>query len=193
MNDFMTKLKAKFSKKNTAKAQKVKNHTKNVLVPSPESWRVVTIAILLMALLRLLESVCGWLNGSTLVSQYGMDPVLVDAIVACPDLLFYATYVTLGLSIIFLVVVGWMFVYYICDEVEGSTALNVTLGCSIAAAWSFPVIHVITDLTATGFNLRDTGNLDAFKLGVDMWPLVVITVVCVVLLIVNKRVSKLLR
>ena len=171
----------------------MKKHIKKILVPNPESWRIVTIAVMLLALLRLFESVCGWLNGNTMVTQYGIDPILADAIVKCPDLLFYATYVTLGLSLIFLFVVGRMFVLYISDECEASTALNVTLGCSIAAAWSFPVVHVVTDLAATGFNLRDTTGLDAFQLGTDTWPLIVITLVCVVLLVINKRVSKLIK
>lgn len=192
-NDLITKIKTKFSRKKTDQQQKAMKKVKEIMVPTHENWRTFTIAILLMSVLWHLQAVCGWLNGNTMVEHYGISSVLAEAIVRCPDLVFYATYISLALSILMLVIIGRMFVRFICDEVEASTALNVTLGCSIGTAWSFPVIHVVVDMIATGLNIRDTTGMDAFQLGIDIWPLIVITVVCIVLLMVNRRVERLMK
>lgn len=193
MNDITKKLKAKLLKQQTDTARKPAKKVKQILVPDQEPWRVCTIIVLVLAVLWHLKMVCGWLNGATLVDQYGIDPILVDAILKCPDLIFYTTYISLALSLAMLVIILVQFVRYICGVQDSHTALDVTMYCSIATAWSFPVIHVIADLAATGFNTRDTTGLDAFQLGTDGWPMIVISLVCFGLLMYNKRVSKLMK
>lgn len=176
-------------KKQNKTAQKPIKKFKKVYVPNKQLWGTVTVIILIMTLLWHLEAVVGWLNGTTMVKQYGVDTVLANAIAQCPDILFYATYVALGFSLIMLAVTAWVLYRYMVEEMEFGKALNISTICAMATVWAFPVIHAVTDLAATAMVVRDTTGFDVFQLGIDAWPMLVTTAVCAVVLWVNKRVN----
>lgn len=197
LKDVISQISAKFAeimaKKNAEPTKHEIKKEKEILVPSVEKWTMVTFSILLLNLLWHLQMVAGWFNGATLIDQYGMEPILVEAMNRCPDLFFYSTYISAGICLVMLGIAVWMFIYYITDKIEGYIALNVAVGCAIGTAWTFPVVGFVADLFATAINLRDTSGLDVFQLGIDGWPLIVITGVCVAVLLINDRIEKLLK
>lgn len=154
-------------------------------------WNTVTIILLLAMLFLHGKSIVGWLDGTTMVSQFGMDSVLATAIARCPDLLFHATYYSLALSAIMLVVTFVMLYRFLCDKTDSYDALSVSVICSIVTTWAFPFIHAILDLGATALNIRDTSGFDVGQLGIDLQPMIIITVVYFVILWLNKRVDNL--
>lgn len=166
-----------------------------IIIPNANVWNIVTAIILFFCAVWLLNGTAGWLNGSTMVNWYGMSPVLADTIMKGPDILFFATYLALGVSVILLAIVIWCVYRYFIDEMEGYTALLIVMICAIAAIWAFPFIHVFTDLFATAVQIadgeavaRDTRAFDVFQLGIDILPLLVKSAVCCLVLWINRRV-----
>ena len=185
-----------FLKKNKEAAVAPKKKEVKIITPDIRIWNTITTILMLMTIFWHLEAASGWMNGTTMVEHYGMDPILANAVAACPDILFYATHAALGVSLIMLVITSVLFYRYVIGETEGHDALLITMICSIIAVWAFPFLHAITDLTASAAEvrdsvgvIRDTRLFDVFQLGIEGWPLMVTTGVCCVVLWVNRRVN----
>ena len=153
-----------------------------------EYWNIAVLLILIATAIWHLYALSGWLNGNTLVNYFGLERPLATAISESPDILFYATYFAMGLSAIMFIVTLVTLVFYCCNEWDAYLAIRIVITCSIVSIWAFPFLHAITDLTATAFNVRDTSGFDVFQLGIDMWPMVINSAVCIVILWLNKRI-----
>jgi hypothetical protein len=51
--------------------------------------------------------------------------------------------------------------------------------------WSVPLYHAIADLAMTASKIRSILSFDLFDLGMNAWPMVGATVLCIAVLIVN--------
>jgi len=152
-------------------------------------WNTTALFLLIATVFWHLQALTGWLNGSTLVRYFGIDSVLANAISKSPDILFYATYFAMGLSVIMLIVTLVVLYFFFCDECDTHLAVKTVVSCSLASIWAFPVIHAITDLTASAIIERDTTGFDVFQLGINAGPLVLASVVCIAILWLNKRIN----
>ena len=171
----------------TTKARKVK--VVKTYIPNGDTWNVIATILLVATLAWQFKGIIGWLTGATMVDVFGMSPVLATAIVKCPDILFYSTYFALGVSVIAFIVTAFVTHRFVCDEMDGCDALNTAVIGSMVTLWAFPVIHGCADLLATATKIRDTSGFDVFQLGIDIWPLLISTAVCVVIAALNKRVD----
>lgn len=195
--EFLNNLKEKIkSRKEIKKAKKMEAAE---IVPNILVWNVITTLILVATLVWHLEAVTGWLNGNTMVTQFGMDPVIAKAIAECPDILFYSTYIAFALSLALLVVTAVVLYRFLINKMSGYVALIITMVGSIVSAWGFPLIHAFADLAATPIKIKDTAGIvrdthmfDVFQLGIEGWPLLVITAVCCAILWVNKRIDNMI-
>lgn len=184
-----TKMKGllKNKRNKTTKRRKVK--LVKTYIPNAETWNTVVTVLLLVTLAWHFKAIIGWLTGATMVDQFGMEAPLATAIAKCPDILFYSTYVALGVSVIMFIVTAFVSHRFVCDEMDGCDALNTAVICSLVSIWAFPVIHACADLLATALKTRDTSGFDVFQLGIDIWPMLISSAVCVVILSLNKRVD----
>lgn len=194
---FLNSLKEKLSERKEIK--KAKKKAAAEIVPNTLVWSVITTLILVASLVWHIEAASGWLNGNTMVSQFGMDPVMAKAIAECPDILFYSTYIAFALSLALLVVTAVVLYRYLINKISGYVALIVTMIGTIASVWGFPLIHAFADLAATPIGVKDTAGIvrntklfDVFQLGIDGWPLLVITAVCCAVLVLNKRIDNMI-
>lgn len=182
----------KVSTQNNATSNKKSLLQKNISVKvnvNVELWNTITVILLLMSVFWHLRNVAGWWNGNTLVQVYGMDELLASAIGACPDILFYATHLSMATSIGFLIASLVLLVLFVIDSKDACAVLGPVMLFTIISIWAFPVFHAICDLLATAFEVRDTLDFDVFQLGIKAGPMLITTAVCFVIMQVNKRVN----
>jgi len=185
------KIKALFSRKAAAEKREAKKAEMKWLTLNQANWNIVCMFLLLMSAVWYLEQTLGFLNGKTLQSLYNVPPLLAQAIVACPDMLFHATYYAFVLSLGCTVFVGYMIFRALFEKDSAQDALNPVLLVSAIFPWVFPITHVVTDIAGTAFKIRSTIMFDVFQLGIDMSTLIIISVVSLLLLWLNKNIDNL--
>lgn len=185
------KIKALFSRKAAAEKRAAKKAEMKWLTLNQTNWNIVCVFLLLMSAVWHLEQLTGWLNGETLMNLYKVPQQVAEAIVVCPDILFYSTYVCLVISLGCTVFVGYMIFRALFDKDSAQDALNPVLLVSAVFPWVFPIVHVIADVAGTAMKVRSTMMFDVFQLGIDVFPLCIITVVSLALLWLNKNIDNL--
>lgn len=185
------KIKALFSRKAAAEKRAAKKAEMKWLTLNQTNWNIVCVFLLLMSAIWHMEQMVGWLTGETLTNLYNVSPLLADAIVKCPDILFHSTYYAFAASVGCTIFVGYMIFKALFEKDTAQDALSPVLVVSAIFPWIFPVIHIVADIAATALKVRSTMMFDVFQLGISMAPLCIISVVSLLLLWLNKNIDNL--
>lgn len=185
------KIKALFSGKAAAEKRAAKKAEMKWLTLNQANWNIVCVFLLLMSAIWHLEQMIGWLTGDTLMNLYNVSPLLADAIVKCPDILFHSTYYAFVVSLGCTIFVGYMIFRALFEKDSAQDALSPVLVVSAIFPWVFPIIHIVADIAGTALKIRSTMMFDVFQLGIEMAPLCIITVVSLLLLWLNKNIDNL--
>lgn len=154
----------------------------------PNIWDTIVTVILLTSAVWHLQHFIGWFTGDVLMELYHIENALAKAIVDCPYILFYATYIAAGFSGVFLIGILYFLYAMLTGKMDADEALTPTMLFNLSTIWLFPIIHAVADLTATTLKVRDTSGFDVFQLGIDMIPMVIISAVCCLILWVGNKI-----
>lgn len=166
-----------------------------VLPPqSRKVWEKISFILIgLMLALQVTYAVIMAL-GIGLTLLYGIDGMLLEAALACPDMVLYSHFATAGACVVLAVITAVVLIRAIKKRETLVPALHTASFMQIIAAWAFPVINLLTDLVVTsikvdGTALRSVYAYDLFDLGISVVPALLITAVALIIMYVNNRLA----
>lgn len=175
----------KDGKKNmNAKTDKPRTIEKKHLA-SYSIWYRVCLAII--GLIGLVNAVglVGWITGHTLDIFYGIDGLFLENAMKTPYLILYMN--TFGVIACAAMVLYAAYTIYECvnDKEITFDKLRDFILMTALSIWAVPLYHAIADLAMTYAHVRSVLSFDIFDLGMNAWPMLISTVLCVAVLIVN--------
>lgn len=161
-----------------------KNTPKKPLASYSIWYRICLVIIGLIALVNAVALV-GWITGDTLEVFYGIDGLLLDTAMQNNYLILYMN--TFGIIACAAMILYAAYTIYECvtDKEITFDKLRTYIIFTVLSIWSVPLYHAIADLALTAAKIRSILSFDLFDLGMNGWPMVVATGLCIVVLIVN--------
>ena len=161
-----------------------KNTPKTPLASYSIWYRICLVIIGLIALVNAVALV-GWITGDTLEVFYGIDGLLLDTAMQNNYLILYMN--TFGIIACAAMILYAAYTIYECvtDKEITFDKLRTYIIFTVLSIWSVPLYHAIADLALTAAKIRSILSFDLFDLGMNGWPMVVATGLCIVVLIVN--------
>ncbi len=161
-----------------------KNTTKKPLASYSIWYRICLVIIGLIALVNAVALV-GWITGDTLSIFYGIDGLLLETAMQNNYLILYMN--IFGIIACALMILYAAYTIYECvnDKEITFDKLRTYMIFTILSIWSIPLYHAIADLALTAAKVRSILSYDLFDLGMNGWPMLVVTALCIVVLIVN--------
>ena len=161
-----------------------KNTPKKPLASYSIWYRICLVLIGVIALINAVALV-GWITGDTLSIFYGIDGLLLDTAMQNNYLILY-------MNIFGIIACAAMILYGAYTIKECVTDKEITFDkfrdyviYTALSIWSIPLYHAIADLALTAAKIRSILSFDLFDLGMNGWPMVAATALCIVLLVVN--------
>lgn len=161
-----------------------KNTTKKPLASYSIWYRICLVIIGLVALVNAVALV-GWITGDTLEIFYGIDGLLLETAMQ-------NNYMILYMNVFGIIACAIMILYAVYTIHECVTDKEITFDklrsymiFTALSIWSVPLYHAIADLALTAAKIRSILSFDLFDLGMNGWPMVVATALCIVVLVLN--------
>lgn len=143
--------------------------------------------LVIIGLIGLLNAVAlvGWITGDTLKLFYGIDGLFLETAMGTPYLILYMN--VFGIIACALMVAYTVYTIIECVNDKESTfdKLRSYIIMTVLSIWAVPLYHAIADLAMTAAHVRSILSFDIFDLGMNGWPMLVCTGLCIVVLIVN--------
>lgn len=161
-----------------------KNTTKKPLASYSIWYRICLVLIGLIALINAVALV-GWITGDTLSIFYGIDGLLLDTAMENNYLILYMN--TFGIIACAAMIAYAAYTIYECvsDKEITFDKFRTYIIFTVLSIWSVPLYHALADLALTAAKIRSILSYDLFDMGMNGWPMVGATVLCIVLLVVN--------
>ena len=161
-----------------------KNTTKKPLASYSIWYRICLVIIGFIALVNAVALV-GWITGDTLDIFYGIDGLLLETAMQNNYLILY-------MNVYGIIACAFMILYAVYTIYECVTNKEITFDklrtyvlVTALSVWSVPLYHAIADLALTASKIRSILSFDLFDLGMNGWPMVAATALCIVVLVVN--------
>ena len=101
-------------------------------------------------------------------------------------------YLILYMNVYGIIACAFMILYAVYTIYECVTNKEITFDklrtyvlVTALSVWSVPLYHAIADLALTASKIRSILSFDLFDLGMNGWPMVAATALCIVVLVVN--------
>lgn len=166
-----------------------KNTTKKPLASYSIWYRICLVLIGLIALINAVALV-GWITGDTLSIFYGIgraeeSKLLLETAMQNNYLILYMN--TFGIIACAVMILYGAYTIYECvtDKEISFDKFRTYIIFTALSIWSVPLYHALADLALTAAKIRSILSYDLFDLGMNGWPMVGATVLCIVLLVVN--------
>ena len=161
-----------------------KNTPKKPLAYYSIWYRICLVIIGLVALINAVALV-GWITGDTLSIFYGIDGLLLETAMQNNYLILYMNIYGIIACAAMILYAAYTIYECVTDKEITFDKLRTYMIFTTLSIWSVPLYHAIADLAMTASKIRSILSFDLFDLGMNAWPMVGATVLCIAVLIVN--------
>ena len=161
-----------------------KNKTKKPLASYSIWYRICLVIIGLVALINAVALV-GWITGDTLSIFYGIDGLLLETAMQNNYLILYMNIYGIIACAAMILYAAYTIYECVTDKEITFDKLRTYMIFTTLSIWSVPLYHAIADLAMTASKIRSILSFDLFDLGMNAWPMLGATVLCIAVLIVN--------
>lgn len=164
-----------------------------VLPPqSRKVWETISKILIGVMLVLQLAYAASMALGFGLNLLYGIGGQFLESALICPDLILYSHYGAAGMCVLLAVITALGLVRSMKDKERLTGSLHTAAVSQIVAAWSFPVINILTDMVVTsvkvgGTQLRSSSAYDLFDMGITIIPGLIISAAALIVIYVNNR------
>lgn len=145
------------------------------------------VCLVIFGLIGLVNAVglVGWITGDTLAIFYGIDGLFLENAMQTPYLILYMNVFGIIACLAMVVYSVLTIIGSITDKETTFDKLRDFMLMTALSVWAVPLYHAIADLAMTYMQIRSVLSFDIFDLGMNAWPMLISTVLCIVVLIVN--------
>lgn len=161
-----------------------KNTPKKPLASYSIWYRICLVIIGLVALINAVALV-GWITGDTLSIFYGIDGLLLETAMQNNYLILYMNIYGIIACAAMILYAAYTIYECVTDKEIAFDKLRTYMIFTTLSIWSVPLYHAIADLAMTASKIRSILSFDLFDLGMNAWPMLGATVLCIAVLIVN--------
>ena len=147
-------------------------------------YRICLVIIGLVALINAVALV-GWITGDTLSIFYGIDGLLLETAMQNNYLILYMNIYGIIACAAMILYAAYTIYECVTDKEITFDKLRTYMIFTTLSIWSVPLYHAIADLAMTASKIRSILSFDLFDLGMNAWPMLGATVLCIAVLIVN--------
>lgn len=148
-------------------------------------WYRVCLGIFALVALINLLGIVGWITGHTLEIFYGIDGLLHEVAMENNYLIMYMNYFGIIASVVMIALAIYNIRECVIDKEFTFDKIRGFMILTAVSIWSVPLYNAVADLALVASRMRSILSFDLFDLGMTAWPMLICTVLCIAVLVVN--------